>query len=189
MALTARPHVLGIDEGPFDKFESPSVPLVAVMMEGPDRVEAVAIRRFPVDGEDVAAFLADWIGGLRCRPALHGVLFSGITLAGLAILDVEELARRTGLPVVVVNRRPPVDARLIGALETAGLSHRKAILARAPVSRRLDAGLYAAWAGADRETAADLVERTLAKSALPEPLRLAHLIARAIATGESRGRP
>jgi len=36
--------------------------------------------------------------------------------------------------------------------------------------------------------AALLLARTRGKSALPEALRLAHLIARAIATGESRGR-
>ncbi len=35
-----RPHVLGVDDGPFDKGVSRTVPLVGVTMEGPDLVEA-----------------------------------------------------------------------------------------------------------------------------------------------------
>jgi endonuclease V-like protein UPF0215 family len=188
MRVAPRPHLLGIDDGPFEKFESESVPIVGVMMEGPDLVEAVALTRFGVDGEDVTAFLADWIGSLRFRPALHGVLFGGITIAGLAVLDAPELAARTGLPVLVVNRRKPGDERLIAALETAGLAERRATLARAPRPFPVD-GLHVAQAGSDAETAAALVRAARGKSELPEPLRLAHLIARAVALGESRGRP
>lgn len=189
MRVTPRPHVLGVDDGPFEKFESETVPIVGVMMEACDLVEAVAVTRFGVDGEDVTAFLADWIDGLRFRPALHAVLFGGITIAGLAVLDTGELARRTGLPIVVVNRKERGNARLAAALETAGLGHRRAILERAPRAFPLEGGLYAAQAGADPATAAALVRATRSKSDLPEPLRLAHLIARAIASGESRGRP
>ena len=50
-------------------------------------------------------------------------------------------------------------------------------------------GLFLSHAGIDAAGAAALVRATLRKSALPEPLRLAHLIGRAIVSGESRGRP
>ncbi|MCZ6596076.1 MAG: DUF99 family protein, partial [Planctomycetota bacterium] len=104
-----RPHVLGIDDGPFEKYaDGASAPIVGVMMEGADLVESVAIARFPVDGDGVTDFLADWIASLRSRPALQCLLFSGITLAGLAVLEPQRLAGRLGLPVVVVNRKPPV---------------------------------------------------------------------------------
>lgn len=189
MRVAPRPHLLGIDDGPFEKFSSRTAPIVGVMMEGPDLVEAVAVTRFAVDGEDVSAFLADWIEGLRFRPALQGLLFAGITIAGLAVLEPGLLARRTGLPVVVVNRKPPVDSRLAAALETAGLAHRLPLLERAPPARALEGGLFASAAGADAATAAALVGATRQKSDLPEPLRLAHMIARAVARGESRGRP
>ncbi len=188
MRAAPRPHVLGIDDGPFDKTESRTTPIVGVMMEGPDLVEAVAVTRFVVDGEDATGFLADWIAGLRFHPALHAVFVGGITIAGLGILDLEELARRTGVPVVAVNRREPGDERLAAALDSAGLGHRKAILARAPRAFALGDGLYASQAGTDPETAAAWVRATRSKSDLPEPLRLAHLVARAIARGESRGR-
>ena len=115
-----RRHLIGIDDGPFEKFAGGDVPLVAVMMEGADLVEAVAMARFPVDGEAATEFLADWIGGLRCRPALQGVLLGGVTLAGLGVVDLPALATALELPVLNVNRRRPTNEALSRALETAG---------------------------------------------------------------------
>lgn len=184
-----RPHVLGVDDGPFEKGVSRDVTFVGVTMEGPDLVEAVSVTQFPVDGEGVTAFLADWIESLRVGPALQGIFFGGITIAGLALIDAYALSTRLRVPVSIVNRREPRDDRLIEALEAAGFAHRRTILERAPVARCVNGRIYAASAGGDPETAAALVRATLGKSDLPEPLRLAHLIARAIATGESRGRP
>jgi len=184
-----RPHVLGVDDGPFDKGVSGTAPLVGVTMEGPDLVEAVSITEFPVDGENVTDFLAGWIESLRVKPALQGVLFGGITIAGLAVIDVHALSTQLGVPVVIVNRREPSDGRLIEALKSAGLGHRCATLERAPTAQCVNGRIYAASAGGDPAGAASLVQATLGKSDLPEPLRIAHLIARAIVTGESRGRP
>lgn len=180
--------MLGIDDGPFEKYAGASAPIVGVMMEGASLVESVAIAHFPVDGDGVTDFLADWIASLRSRPALQCLLFSGITLAGLAVLEPQRLAERLGLPVVVVNRKRPVDAPLRQALETAGLSHRAALLDEAPRPFEADR-LHATVDGADPDWARELLARTRHKSDLPEALRLAHMIARALETGESRGRP
>jgi len=159
------------------------------MMEGADLVESVAVTRFPVDGPDVSGFIADWIEGLRFRPALKGIVFGGITIAGLSVLDANALNERTELPVLVVNRREPSNDRLREALCAAGLDDRVPLLDRAPKPFPVGERLHAAVAGASRERAAQLVRSSVRKSDLPEPLRLAHLIARAIVTGESRGRP
>jgi endonuclease V-like protein UPF0215 family len=186
--MSRRPHLLGIDDGPFDKSDA-EVTLVAVTMEGADLVEAVATSEFPVDGEDATGHLARWIGGLRSAAALHGVLFGGVTIAGLAVIDLPELARRLRLPAIVVNRREPRDDALERALVAAGLEERIAILRRMPAAWRHSDGLWVAHAGGEAAEVAALVEECRSKSRLPEPLRLAHLIAGAIARGSSRGRP
>ena len=188
MPVPPRPHVLGIDDGPFEKGRDPDTALVAVMTEGHDLVEGVAIRRFPIDGDDVTGFLADWIGVLRFRPAVQCVALGGLTMAGLAVVDLELLARDTGLPVLAVNRRDPAHHRVGEALRAAGLSDRQALLDRAPCSIPLDAGLHVAFAGTGREDALALITASRGKSALPEALRLAHLIAAAVVRGTSRGR-
>ena len=189
MPACGRPHVLGIDDGPFVKHVTETALIVGVMMEGADLVEAVALGEFPVDGAEVTAFLGDWIQGLRFRPALQCVLLGGITIAGLCVVDVEQISARLGLPVVVTNRKLPSNAPLIRALDSAGLSARIPIVERSPAHFLVYDGLFAAQTGADREWAERLLRVTRSKSELPEALRLAHMIARAIATGESRGRP
>ena len=184
-----RPHVLGIDDGPFDKRTDATVPIVGVMTEGPDLVEAVAITRFPVDGPRVAEFLATWIDGLRFASALHAVVLGGITVAGLGVVDIEDLSRRSGLPAMVVNRREPQDDRLSSALAGAGLAERIEIVENAPAAWPLDSGLFVAHAGTSRDEAAKILTAVRGKSQLPEPLRLAHLIGAALVSGQSRGRP
>jgi endonuclease V-like protein UPF0215 family len=44
------------------------------------------------------------------------------------------------------------------------------------------------FSGVDRARATELIESTLHKSRMPEPLRLAHLIAGALVRGQSHGR-
>ena len=183
-----RPHLLGIDDGPFDKDADAATPIVGVMMEGSDLVEGVAMTRFPIDGAAVTDFLVDWIGGLRFRPGLHGIVLGGITIAGLAVVEVERLSRALELPVLVLNRKDPRNHRLAGALQSAGLAERLEVVDRIPPSFPVSDGLYLACAGASPEEAARLIDATRRKGEMPEPLRLAHLIASAVVRGQSRGR-
>jgi hypothetical protein len=180
--------VVGIDDGPFEKHRQRDTPVVAVRMEGHDLVEGVAVSRFPIDGEDAGAFLADWIRGLRFQHGLHALVLGGITLAGLGVVDVGALAERTGVPVLVVNRRDPRASRLVAALRAAGLERRVELVERCPAAFRSASGVWIACAGTEAERAARIAAATTHKAGLPEPLRLAHLVAAAIARGSSRGR-
>ena len=183
-----RPHVLAIDDGPFHKGQGQPVPLVAVMMEGADLVESVAISRFPVDGDGVTGYLRDWIRGLRTFPALQALMLGGITIAGLAVVDVTTLAGALGIPVIVVTRRDPAKSRVAEALRAAGFEERLTIVDATPPATRLADGLYVAAAGAAPLQAGQIVRASLRKANFPEPLRVAHLVARALVDGESRGR-
>ncbi len=183
-----RPHTLGIDDAPFDKHQSEPVPIVGVMMEGADLVEGVLVGSFPVDGNDAAGYLAGWIGEQRFYPSLQAVVLGGITTAGLGVVDVPKLALALRVPVLVATRHQPIDGPLIQALRTAGLSERIALVERSPRAFPLTDGFHLACAGASPEAASALARATLRKALLPEPLRIAHLIAAALVTGRSRGR-
>ncbi len=181
-------HVLGIDDSPFDKRQAEPVRIVAVLMEGNDLVEGMAVTEFPVDGDDASRFLAEWIKKMRWEAALNAVVLGGITLAGLGLVDIEDLAERLGLAVLAVTRRATGRSRIGEALDAAGLTDRLPIVNRTPAAIRVHPGLHLAFAGTDREHAIALVDATLRKSRMPEPLRLAHLIASALVRGQSRGR-
>jgi uncharacterized protein len=184
----SRFHVLGVDDGPFLKRVDPTVPVVAVLMEGHDLVEAVATTSFAVDGDNATGFMADWIAALRCRPSIQAVLLGGITIAGLGLVDLDRLATGLGVPVLAATRRDPARSDLRQALLAAHLEARLPLLERSPPARRLAEGLYVAAAGTSESKAEMLIRSTLGKSRLPEPLRVAHLIGRALVSGESRGR-
>jgi endonuclease V-like protein UPF0215 family len=183
-----RPHLIGIDDGPFEKDTDAATPIVGVVMEGSDLVEGVAMTSFPIDGAGVTEFLTEWVQDLRFRPGLQGVVLGGITIAGLAVIDVERLSEALRMPVLVVNRKDPRNHRLAGALRSAGLADRLGVVDRTPPSLPLGGGLHFACAGATPEEAAQLIDATRRKGEMPEPLRLAHLIASAVVRGQSRGR-
>ena len=183
-----RPHTLGVDDAPFGKRQADAVPIVAVAMEGHDLIESVALGEFPVDGPSATDYLATWIGGLRTRPMLQAVILGGITIAGLGIVDVTELAERLKLAVLVVTRHDPLRSELATALKAAGLTERLQLLERIPRAYAAGEGLYLAHAGVSRVEAERLLSATLGKAKLPEPLRVAHLIGQAIVLRESRGR-
>jgi len=103
-------------------------------------------------------------------------------------VDLEALSERLALPVLAVTRHDTADSELADALRAAGLKDRLAILERTPPAEPMGRGLYVAWAGADAFEARQLVQATLNKSRLPEPLRIAHLIGAALVRGQSRGR-
>src|SRR5918993_3518074 len=132
MGMAARPHVLGVDDAPFDKRQTGLVPILAVAMEAHDLIESVALTEFPVDGDGATEFLASWIAGLRARPMLQAVILGGITIAGLGVIDVSALADRLGLAVLVVTRHNPASSELADALRAAGLSDRLPLLERTP---------------------------------------------------------
>jgi endonuclease V-like protein UPF0215 family len=183
-----RPHLIGIDDGPFDKDADTVTPIVGVVMEGSDLVEGVAMTSFPIDGAEVTDFLTEWIHSLRFRPGLQGIVLGGITIAGLAVVDMERLSTALGLPVLVLNRKDPRNHRLAGALKSAGLADRLEVVDRTPPSLSVSNGLYLACAGTSPEEATRLIDASRRKGEMPEPLRLAHLIASAVVRGESRGR-
>ena len=125
MRARPRPHVLGIDDGPVDKRSRAPVPVVGVMMEGADLVEAVAITHFPVDGAGATDFLALWVSGLRLRPALQAVVVGGITIAGLGIVEIERLSRAA--PPAGARRQSPCPReRPSSARARAGWARRAA---------------------------------------------------------------
>lgn len=182
------PHVLGIDDGPFVKGESHDVPLAGVMTAGADLVECVAITRFAIDGDAVTDFLGDWIRDCRFGPSLRAVVFGGVTIAGLGVIDIERLSARLRRPVIVVNRRDPRHHRMQRAFAAAGLLDRLDLVEATPAAVRVSSGLFASFAGIDARSGAALLKSVTAKSQLPEPLRLAHLIATAVVRGQSQGR-
>ncbi len=183
-------RVVGFDDGTFSfsqKLSREKTLLVGVVMKGSQEVVGVLSRWITVDGTDATDAIANAVLNSRFKD-LRVILLKGITYAGFNVVDLHELHSRTGLPVIVVVRKRPN----LEAMEVALRKHfddaeeRIELLRKAPPLAELVPGkLYIQFLGVDERTAAEIVRTTTKTGLIPEPLRLAHMIASAIMTGES----
>lgn len=192
-ALTKRHlKVIGVDDGSFTRRHR-FAPLVAVAVTVPGVVEGILTTRVRVDGTDATDRL---IGLLKDSAHLDGcraILLDGVTVGGFNPLDLDRLAERLHRPVVSVTRHAPEFAAIRSALTKyfpRDARRRYAVLTRRRPFRLPTAGnpIWIAVVGARRGEAAALVRRTTQVGHWPEPLRLARLIARALADAPA-GRP
>ena len=109
-------------------------------------------------------------------------------MAGFNVVDIHDLHARLDRPVLVVMRRPPRFPLIRRALEhlPAG-ADRWRLIERAGPPEPVR-GLLVQRAGLTLPEADRLLAATTLHGKLPEPLRLAHLIAGGVTTGRSRGR-
>lgn len=182
-------HVVGIDDGPFDRSRRGDVLFVGTVCAGP-RLEGVLRGTVRKDGSNAGDRIASLVAGSRFAEHLQLVMLQGIALAGFNVVDLHGLHARLGLPVLVVARHRPNLAAIRSALldHVAGGRRKWALIEKAGPMEPL-AGLFVQRAGVTLAQAELVIERTAVNGKLPEPLRLAHLVAGALVTGESRGRP
>jgi endonuclease V-like protein UPF0215 family len=119
-------------------------------------------------------------------------MMDGVALGGFNVVDIESLHERTGLPFATITRdRPDLDA-IRSALQKhfEDWRDRMEVISRQPIYM-IDTDfspIFATFIGVDKATFKGMVRRSTVQGAIPEPLRVAHLIATAWVKGESHGR-
>lgn len=162
--------------------------MAAVAVAAPDRVEAVRVGRVRVDGRDATSELIRLVEATGGLEGLHAVLLDGAVVGGFNVLDLDRLHRRLRVPIVAVTRTYPEFPAIHAALGKwfpRDATRRWRPLRRHRLLPMLPPGppLFLTAVGCRRSDAARLVRRTVVRGHVPEPLRLAHLVASA---GSSR---
>jgi endonuclease V-like protein UPF0215 family len=194
--LTARLHinkvgirVLGVAES-FSKSDKKSV-LGCVVMRGDLVIDGIVIGSATVGGDDATEAVLRAFKSLS-RNDINAIMLSGCVLSMYNIVDVDGLAKRSRVPVVCLTYREtsgiesairhhfPVGAeRKLAAYRSLG--ERKRV--------RLSSGksIYIRVSGIAEPDAIALVDKFTMQGSLPEPVRVAKLLARAVrAAGSSR---
>ncbi|HKL77597.1 MAG TPA: DUF99 family protein [Gammaproteobacteria bacterium] len=187
--MTAKPfpHAIGFDDAPFDRGSVEPVRVVGAVYAR-ERLDGVVSGWVARDGADATATLIRLVAGSKFYPQLRLIFLQGIAIAGFNVVDPRLLYHATNLPVLVVARRAPDYPAIRAALTAVPGGERKwRILARTGAMEPV-AGVYVQRAGLSREAAAAAVASWARNGAIPEPLRVAHLIAGGVGTGQSRGR-
>ena len=180
--------VIGFDDAPFPAGYEGDVKVVGTVYAGL-RLDGILVGEVTKDGLDAAEKLAALVQQSKFAPNLHLIMLQGIALGGFNVVDVFALHSQLDLPILVVSRRLPDTEAIRDALLTAipGGPEKWAVIEQ--LGPMEPAGpVYVQRVGLTLEQATTVVKRLAVEGSLPEPLRVAHLIAGAIVEGQSRGR-
>lgn len=178
-------RILGVDDARFMRGRDKWTRLVGVVHRGGLWIEGCLQTPIRVDGDDVTTQLTKMVKESSHYGQLRVIMTSDTIFAGTNVLDLPLLAEGTGLSVVVVSDSEPNMARVERALQhycPKTWSEKLAVLERCgPIqeveSRPGRAPVFLQWAGMPFEKAVEVVKLAATRSRIPEPVRVAHIIA------------
>ncbi len=181
-------HVIGFDDAPFARQHRGNV-LVVGAVYSDTQLQGVLSAPVRRDGVNATRVLAELVGKSRFASHTQLIMLQGIAFAGFNVVDLPELHHRLQIPCLVVARRAPD----FGAIRRALLGHvpggrRKWRLIERAGPMEATADLYVQRAGLTLPAATRVLRRLALNGLMPEPLRVAHLIAGGLVSGHSRGR-
>lgn len=182
-------RILGIDDSAlfYEK-----VMIVGAIFRGGDWIDGVLRSEITKDGLDATEVICKMITKSKHHGQIRAVILDGITYGGFNVVDIQILYRETGIPVIVVMRSYPDFEKIRSALKYfPDGEERWIIIKRAGKIEKISGeknSIYIQRAGIGLETVKKILRLTSIRSNIPEPLRVAHLIATGIILGESRGK-
>lgn len=188
-SLKSGVKVIGWDDGPFNFGQEGPVPLVGVITRGGNLVEGVMKTSIRVDGVQGTSQLTTTIERSRHRKDLALILLDGITVGGFNVIDIKKLSERTGIPVLAITRNRPDLSSFRKALkeipdsESRLRAAEKAGRIRSTTVRKTE--IHFQKSGLTVEEAKQAISITSTHACLPEPIRLANMIAKSLVKGES----
>jgi len=185
-------RILGIDDSPHKEKGKGTVMLVGTIFRGGEWLDGVLSKKIKVDGRDSTRKIISMINETRHNAQLRVAMLDGITFGGMNTADISKIYSETKLPVIVVNRKKPDFKKIEKALNNfEDKTKRMRCIEHAGPIHKVLAGkhnLYIQVAGIKLEDASEILKVSCTRGHIPEPLRAAHLIARGVTLGESRGR-
>lgn len=184
-------RILGIDDSPF-KFGDKKTCVIGVVMRVPSYIEAVLKTDVEVDGNDACDKLVEMINSSRYKEQLKLVMLDGIALGGFNIVDINELHEKIRIPIVTITREKPNFETIEKALKEHFEDWEKRLdimkSGELVVVKTKHKPLFVKFVGIDFTDVKRIIELSTIRGALPEAIRVAHIIASGVAVGESYGR-
>ena len=177
-------RAIGFDDAPFRRGRRGPVGVVGVVCAG-TRFEGLVFGHLRQDGWNATEVLLRLLSGGKFLPQLHLVLLDGIAMGGFNVVDLPRLAAGLGRPCLAVMRRAPDLGAVEAAVRRLPRARARLDLLRRAGSIHRAGGFVFQVQGAAPDEAAAALARLTDRGAVPEPLRLAHLVGSAIETGES----
>jgi len=142
---------------------------------------------------DATDTLIKIINQSKHKEQLRVIMLKGITVGGFNMINILKLYKKTGLPVIVINRKEPNLKEIRTALKNfEDFEDRWKCIEDAGRIQKMkiekDKNIYFQFKGLKQNEVEKIIRLSCTRSLIPEPLRVAHLIASALIKGESGGR-
>lgn len=176
-------RVVGVDDGVFAPHTKGLADVIGIVFRGGYWLDGMMKTEVTIDGMDATEKIAEMVKASPHYAQLRVVMLNGVTFAGFNVVDVTKLSKLTGLPVIAVTREKPDFDNIRKALKHLPQSEtRWKIIENASGlirvrSRRGEEPIFMQIAGISKEDAEKIVKKTSTRSNVPEPLRVAHIIA------------
>jgi endonuclease V-like protein UPF0215 family len=183
-------RILGIDDSPFPSHTTEEVMLVGTIFRAGNWLDGVLSTYIRGDGTDATEKIVSMVQNSRNLGQLGVIMLDGITFGGFNLVNIREIFEATKVPVIVVMRKIPNFEGIKKALKNfQNWENRWQNVVEAGKVYKVDnpEPIYIQINGIGIEDAVEIVKLSTTRSAIPEPLRVAHIIAAGIIKGESKG--
>ncbi len=173
------------------RFRQKQVLVVGAVFRGGKFLDGLLSTKIKKDGMDATEKMINAIKKSRHFDQLSLVMLDGISYAGFNLIDIKELNKKTKLPVITIQRKLPNIKKFSDTMKMfKDYKKRIAIVKKAGKFYRykVPAGqVFYQRHGISDDSCRKILDITCIRSNVPEPLRVAHLIASGL-SGESKGR-
>lgn len=180
-------RLLGVDDSPFDKFRDRKTLIIGVFFRGGSSMDGVLSGVVEVDGNDASDKIIRMVKNSKFYPQLRAILLKGLAVGGFNMIDITKVSSETKVPVIVVMRRLPDKEKMKEALRKLGKQSSIKFIERAGKIRKAG-NLYMQFSGTTPEKAKEIIRISCNRGNIPEPIRVAHLMAGGVKLGQSRGK-
>jgi endonuclease V-like protein UPF0215 family len=178
-------RILGVDDARFSRGSDKFTRLVGVVFRGGKWMEGCMQSPIRVDGDDATDQLVKMVNESPHYGQLRVIMTADTIVAGVNVIDLPCVAKHTSLPVIAVSDSKPDMHRVTTAFQRVCPDYWEekitTLSAAGPIravrSHADRVPVFIQWAGLPFKQAEELVQKTAIHSRLPEPIRVAHLIA------------
>ena len=183
-------RILGVDDAPFPSHTKNKVMLIGTIFRGGTWLDGVLRTYITGDGTDSTVNIIKMANGSRHKDQIGVIMLDGVTFGGFNVVNVKEIFDKTGIPVIVIMRKFPNFEKIKKALmRFEDCKERWTFIQEAGTVYKIENAepIYIQICGIGIEDAIEIVGISITRSAIPEPIRVAHLIGAGVVTGESKG--
>jgi len=184
-------RIIAIDDSPFS-FNDKYCTIIGVVMRGGEYLECVLSDQVEIDGNEATSICREMIKNTKHRKQIKVVMLDGVALGGFNVVDINELYESTNIPVITITRDEPNFDKIKLALSQnfKDWKQRWTILKRGEMYTLETSHnpIYVKCTGINIQDAKEIINLSTIRGVIPEPIRVAHIIASGITRGESYGK-